>query len=75
MSAVSEHDEAVNQRLRVQQSMGSRWNDVVYSAISRDVLNQVTIEERLYAQRLRDLERINVQAKNRLDVIRRQNLA
>ena len=74
MSAVNDHENAIHQRQNTERRMGARWNDVVFQAISRDVLNNVVTEEKLYLQRLRDLQRINNQAKIRLDVIRHQNL-
>lgn len=74
MSALSNHEDAINRRQRTERQMGSRWNDVVYQGIKRDVLDRVVQEEKLYAQRLRDLQRINNTAKIRLDVIKNARL-
>ncbi|MDF3284662.1 hypothetical protein [Gordonia sp. N1V] len=74
MSSVNDHEQAVNERQRAERRMGTRWNDVVFQAISRDVLNQVVMEERLYGQRLRELQNINNKAKTQLDTIKHQNL-
>lgn len=73
MSASSELDSSVADRKQVERAMGARWNDVVFRAISREVLDRIELEERLYGQRLRDLERINSQSRRRLADIRAHN--
>lgn len=70
MSALSNHEAAINRRITTERHMGQRWNDVVYQAIDRAVLSRIVEEEKLYRQRLSDLEQVNNRAMVRLATIR-----
>lgn len=70
MSASRNHQGAIRARDETKTRMGYRWDDAVSKAIDKAVFLLVQEEEKVFGQRLAELDRLHEHAHRRVRAIR-----